>query len=147
LRHRTKHVYQSVDSVRWKPRAISTWFKHFGVLAAVAVYLIESWSKQVDRHSGNSGECGTALFDCEVHLFSTSRKNWRNIAVCHYYLKVNLVNFLIFHLCWFLLVNKSWSIWKLVLYLRRSCLLPSEGEIKEDRNPGGRMGWTAIAWP
>jgi hypothetical protein len=22
-----------------------------------------------------------------------------------------------------------------------------EGEIKEDRNPGGRMGWTAITWP
>jgi hypothetical protein len=24
---------------------------------------------------------------------------------------------------------------------------PMEGEIKEDRNPGGRMGGTAIAWP
>jgi hypothetical protein len=23
---------------------------------------------------------------------------------------------------------------------------PMEGEIKEDRNPGGRMEWTAIAW-
>jgi hypothetical protein len=24
---------------------------------------------------------------------------------------------------------------------------PMEGEIEEDRNPGGWMGWTAIAWP
>jgi hypothetical protein len=26
-------------------------------------------------------------------------------------------------------------------------LNPMEGEIKENRNPGGRMGWTAIWWP
>jgi hypothetical protein len=29
---RTKYVYQSVDSVRWKPRVLATWFKHFGIL-------------------------------------------------------------------------------------------------------------------
>jgi hypothetical protein len=74
-----KHVYRSVVSVQWKPRVIAKWFKHLGILVAVAVHSIESDGKYFVSLFGNPSECDP----CEVNLFSTSRKKWRDFAVWH----------------------------------------------------------------
>jgi hypothetical protein len=84
-----------LSPVRWKPRVITTWFKHLGILVTVAVHSIGSDGKHLVHHFGTPSECGTALFECEVHLFSTSRKNWRDFESDIVFLKANQVNFLI----------------------------------------------------
>jgi hypothetical protein len=71
------------DSVRWKPRAITMVFKHFEILITVTVHSIESGGKNWFATPCNPGECGMTLIDCEVHFFSTSRKNWRDFGVWH----------------------------------------------------------------
>jgi hypothetical protein len=55
----TKLVYQSIDSERFKPRAIASWLKHFGIQIAVAVHSTDSGGKHFAHHSSNPSECGS----------------------------------------------------------------------------------------